>query len=147
MNLTNFKLGSMPQATELTGFNHNWDLHNFVDFQGFSMNVKEQEFRLTWKVPGDLKKTEAWGDPTNVATGCSLVFTGVDFLSVFPTRVSIRSSENLTLFGISKIIPGDSKVNGFKSVWKDSEDFRLLFEFGEEIDIEIHSNSVELKVL
>jgi hypothetical protein len=146
MKLTNFQLGNLPQTVELTGLERYWDLHNFVDFDGLTVNEKEQTLQLRWKVPNSLENNEAWGDPSNSASGCSLLFTGVDIFTTSPKDVP--KTESLTLHGISKIAPGDlNQKEGFKIEWHEDEDFSLLFEFEGGFDIEVHSSLVELKVL
>lgn len=147
MKLTNFDFGPYCQTGELCGLGHNWDLHSCVHFDGFTMNSKERELRLIWKVPSGVDKNDAWGDPSNLASGCILVFLEVDYLTISPRDVMIPFSEDLTLFGISRLVPGESKDIGFKIDWEEGEDFRLLFEFGADINIEIHSSEVRLEAL
>ena len=141
MKLLNFSLLSPVQGITLIGLGCEWDLHNFAKFAGFRFDPVENSLLMEWSVP---RMDNPWGWFENRAIGCRLKFRNVKWMDISARDESMPMSEDVCLFGISKVIP-DRTEHRFKSVWLDDEPFHLLLEFQSGRSIEVASDTVELE--
>ena len=82
---------------------HNWDLHNFADFRGFTFDPGLDELTMEWQVPPG--QEDAWGSHGNNARGCRLRFSGLRFLRGNSRDRAYPLEESRTVSGISKATP------------------------------------------
>jgi hypothetical protein len=121
----NFQIAG-GQGVELSSERHNWDLHNFADFSGYSFDARNRELHLQWTV--SKSEVNPWGDPTNKARSCSLRFYGVKSLQVGPREPSIPFTEDLTLEEVVPVLPGRSSETEY-ALATPEEEFALRFQF------------------
>lgn len=126
MELTNFEL-AYPQGVELVGLGHNWDLHNFATCVGASYDAGAEVAIVSW-----VRDTpdNPWGDPSNLATGCTLRFEGVTRWIVEPGA----GPDGDTLAEISSI-PQD------EADWDELDEFDLWLRFEDGTMIKIAAQS------
>lgn len=144
MRLKNFNLTSPYGCAVIRGCGHDWDLHNFADFQGFFFTPDRDDLVMEWLVvPGE---ENPWGSRGNAAAGCRLCFSGIRYLRVVGRDTDYPAEESSCLASISKVEPGESEYRG-KEKWEPGEPFRLLFQFQDGRQIEVEADSVSLEAL
>jgi hypothetical protein len=118
-----------------------YDLHNFVDFVGLTYDVATRTLQLAFAVHSDV--SNPWGDPSNKASGCTLVFREVGSLSVSPRDEAMPVSEDLTLEWCGRAEKGLSTEDSWEFPHSEqSTVFRLAFRGG--TAIEVVSSTIEL---
>jgi hypothetical protein len=148
MRLLNFDLERDVGAITLRGQGHDWDLHNCAHFEGFRCNGREDTLLLRWVSIMDAKRgcTMPWGDATNHARSCGLLFRGLRTLHLDAKNEPIKEFGDPTgLSGLSRTVPGKGQL-GFRSEWRAGEDYHLFFEFDDGRSLEIGAGTVELVV-
>jgi hypothetical protein len=144
MKLENFDLNKPFGAIELQGLGHDWDLHNWAEFKGFSFVPGTNELILEWRVPEGHENP--WGSRGNMARGCRLRFQGLKSIRVSERDTAYPLKESDCVSGISKVIPGELEYP-FKRSWAEGEAFHLRITFQDERNIEIAAESVSLEAI
>jgi hypothetical protein len=147
MRLLNFQLERPVRTITIRGLGHDWDLHNCAGFAGFQLDGANGTLLLRWIAILEPKwgcTTTPWGDATNTARSCGLLFRRVHYLRVLATHEPGSSQPGGTgLSGLSKTAPGKGEL-GFRKHWSDDEESHLYFEFYEGQTLEVGAESVEL---
>jgi len=140
MRLLNFDLGTPCRAIELTGLGCRWDLHNCAEFVGLAQHENGKTVVLEWRAP--LNAVNPWGDSTNSASGCRLIFWDKKTL-ILSLGNKVPTSEHMVLADISKVDPNE-RLYRHRDSWESDQIFHLLFEFQGGRTIEIGAESAEL---
>ena len=144
MRFENFDLAAPYGAIELRGLGHNWDLHNFADFRGFTFDPGLDELTMEWQVPPG--QEDAWGSRGNNARGCRLRFSGLRFLRGTNRDRAYPLEESRTVSGISKATPGQGEYR-LKQDWGSDEGFHLIIQFQDEREFEVAADVVRLEAI
>lgn len=144
MRFDNFDLTTPYGGIEIRGLGHNWDLHNFAHFQGFSFNPARDEVTMEWHARSG--QENPWGSRGNSARGCRLRFSGVLFLRATSRDRAYPLEESRTVTALSKATPEQGAYR-FKEDWGPDEPFHLIIEFQDEREIEIGANVVRLEAI
>ena len=139
MILSNFELREPNHTIELVGLGHNWDLHNFAEFEGLEVNAGQNHATLRWRVP-DVENP--WGSLNNAFRGCALVFSGLRALSMTPHDPD-HATEDRDLADVSKVTPEPGEYRT-RERWSPGEPFNLRFEFQSGRTIEVAAERAEL---
>ncbi|MGC4064868.1 MAG: hypothetical protein QM784_09540 [Polyangiaceae bacterium] len=141
MIFENFELSGRVQGIQLLAFGKNWDLHNFADFVAITHDVRAREVCLKWRVPPEV--ANPWGDYSNHASGCDLVFTGVRSLRMCPSNGWPHPEDDLTVEEIAIVVPGGSTETEYAFA-DPTSDFALRFDFCSRAWLEIVADRVRL---
>ncbi len=144
MKLENFDLAAPFGAIEIQGLGHDWDLHSWADFKGFSFIPETNELLLEWQVP--VGQENPWSSRGNMARGCRLRFRGLKAVRVSERDAAYSSSDSSCVSGISKVAPGELEYP-FKRSWGEGEPFHLRVTFHDERSIEIEADSASLEAI
>jgi len=144
MRFENFDLAVPYGAIQLRGLGHDWDLHNFADFRGFTFDPGLDELTMEWQAPEG--QENPWGSRGNNARGCRLRFSGLSFLRGTSRDRAYPLQESLTVSGISKATPGQGEGR-LKQDWGPDERFHLIIQFQDEREFEVAADVVRLEAI
>jgi hypothetical protein len=122
---------------ELNGLGFVWDLHNAGNYVGLDFNPTENAIIMKWRVGGH---------PSTQFSGCNLLFSGLKLMSISPRDEQMPQSEDLTIAGISMVIPEIDKDVKYRvrRQWNPNDPFHLVFQFQSRRSIELDAETVEL---
>jgi hypothetical protein len=140
MILENFELESNPQTVELTVGGEYFDLHNHGDFLGFNFDTINRALRLSWRY---FAKSEC---PEKATHEFFVEVLPVSFLSFTHWDIEMPFKELLCLFGISRVIPGAPEEFRFPLNWGPTDEFNLLFQFMNGLEIEVGGERARIRV-
>ena len=143
MNLQNFHLEKESHSIALIGKGKYWDLHAYAKLKSVIYMPAKDQAELTW-ITAPVKN--AWGDPKNGATGCTLRFSEIRLMRIARGN---GTQEDECVSSVSQIDTRESVTVDpiefrMRRVWQPKEEFGLLFIMQSGRTVEIQAQVAEL---
>ena len=142
MRLWNFEISS---SIEFLSDGLFWDIHNCAIFRGLTFVPEENAAVMRWSVPAI---PNPWGCRENAFTGMELYFRNLLSLHVGLRDAAMPMTEDTCVSAVLRVDPAIQNEEPYlRQVLTMTDSFRLLFLFQSARNIEIGSETVELRSL
>ena len=140
MRFSNFSLPTSLNEVIVCAHDLKWDLHNLAEYSGMNVGT-DGTVSLEWIVHPNPHRPH-----DKRFAGCAFIFRDLKMLKVSGRDVALPKTEDITLHGISRVLPTDLSpylISKKKNDWTLETDFHLLFEFRGGLSIIIDADEVE----